>query len=49
MSNITVNFAVYGALAGGNENSAQAKNVTSILQNLTNRQNDIAKKPVFYK
>lgn len=41
MSNITVNFAVYGALAGGNENLSQAKNVTSIIQNLINAQEGI--------
>ncbi len=32
MSDLTVNFAVYGALAGGNENSTQAIDVTKALQ-----------------
>jgi hypothetical protein len=36
MSGITVISAVYGALAGGNENSAQAANVMSPLQNCIN-------------
>jgi len=36
MSEITVQSAVYGALAGGNENSAQAANVLSALQNAIN-------------
>lgn len=36
MSALTVNFAVYGALAGGNENSTQAIDVTAALQNAIN-------------
>ena len=40
---ITVNFAVYGALANGNENQAEAKSVTSILQNLINSKDAIVK------
>lgn len=32
MSNFTVNFAVYGALNGGNENQTQAVDVSSQLQ-----------------
>ena len=33
MSALKVNFAVYGALAGGNENSTQAIDVSVALQN----------------
>lgn len=33
MSDIKVTYAVYGALAGGNENNTQAVNVTEALQN----------------
>lgn len=36
MSEITVRYAVYGALAKGNENDAQAADVTSALQNAIN-------------
>jgi len=32
----TVQYAVYGALAGGNENNMQANNVTTALQNQLN-------------
>lgn len=39
MSEIKVDFAVYGALKNGNENNGLAMNVKSILQNLIN-QND---------
>ena len=41
MSEIRVQFAVYGALARGNENESQAKSVTSILQNLINSNDGI--------
>ncbi|MCE1180912.1 MAG: hypothetical protein LWW81_01180 [Rhodocyclales bacterium] len=33
MSVLTVKFAVYGGLAGGNENSSQAIDATAVLQN----------------
>ena len=36
MSEVSVKTAIYGALAGGNENSAQAADVTSALQNCIN-------------
>jgi hypothetical protein len=36
MSSVTVEHAVYGALASGHENSAQAADVTSALQNAIN-------------
>lgn len=36
MSDITVECAIYGALAKGNENDAQAADVTSALQNCIN-------------
>lgn len=43
MSALTVNFAVYGALAGGNENSTQAIDVTTALQNAINATQGIVK------
>jgi hypothetical protein len=36
----TVTFAVYGALAGGNENNTQAAVVTAQLQNALNQNNN---------
>lgn len=36
MSEVTVECAIYGALAGGHENQAQAADVTSALQNSIN-------------
>lgn len=43
MSGITVQYAVYGALAGGNENNAQATDVTSALQNAINSMDGVVK------
>lgn len=43
MSALTVNFAVYGALADGNENSTQAIDVTSVLQEAINSSQGIVK------
>ena len=41
MSGITVQFAVYGALAGGDENQARGVNVTSIVKSLIASQDGI--------
>lgn len=43
MSALTVNWAVYGALAGGNENSTQAIDITNTLQNAINATQGIVK------
>ncbi len=43
MAKITVEFAVYGALAHGDENIAEAKDVKSILENLINTKDGIVK------
>lgn len=43
MSGVTVEFAAYGALAGGNENKAQAANVMAQLQNAINSMDCIVK------
>jgi hypothetical protein len=43
MSALTVNFAVYGALAGGNENSTQAIDVARVLQDAINASQGIVK------
>ena len=43
MSEITVKCAVYGALAGGNENRAQASDVTLALQKAIDSMDGIVK------
>ncbi len=41
MSGIKVNFAVYGALKGGNENNGLAMDVKSTLQRLIDQNNGV--------
>lgn len=43
MSALTVKYAVYGALNGGNENKSQAVDVSKALQNAINSSSGIVK------